>query len=426
MADDGEKILERINADRYRWVDIQYTDMLGFLKTVTIPAKSLEARSFKEGVIAVDRKSVLYESGDHVSLIPDPSTFAVIPWEPSTVRFMASSTSPMDPRGILEKLAAKDQKLAFSLGTEVDFYIMDAMVTDSSKFSYGAYFDSRELAVSQYDGEFDQANRRFETMNADLGRAVRLQIGDYADLCGVDVVALHHEKGRLQHEVALGPAPVIKAADDFMTIKHITKNSAMLVGAMATFASKISDSEPMSEAHLNVSAWKGGENVFLDLDGGKALSQLGYYFLAGVTDHMRALSAFLLPSTMSYKDFTHMERVKAMNNVVRIPTPLKGEADKRVEYRFADPTLNPYIAYTALLAAGLDGIGKKMPFDDKREVAPPRSLAESLSSLLSDHDFLKGVFSDEALHLYVELKEKDIKEVHARATGFEMTRYQNI
>lgn len=426
MVSDVEQVLERISTDRFRWVDIQYTDMLGFLKVVTVPAKSLDTSSFKEGVFAVDRKSLLYENGDHVALIPDPASFAVIPWEPSTVRFIASASTPKDPRNILEKLASKDLKHVFSLGSEIDFYIMDAMVTDSSKFSYGAYFDARELAMSQYDGELQQDARRFETMNADLGRSIRLQVADYADLCGVEVLGMHHERGRLQHEIALGPAPLLKAADDFVTIKHIAKNSAMLVGAMATFAPKISDTEPMSELHVNVSAWKSSENIFLDMGGGKALSQTGYYFLAGLADHMRALSAFLLPSTLSYKDLSHVDRLKAMGNIVRIPAPLKGEMDKRVEYRLADPTVNPYLAYAALIAAGQDGIAKKMSFDDKRESVPPRSLAESLSSLLSDHDFLKGVLNEDALHLYIELKERDIKEAHSRATGFEITRYQNI
>ncbi|MCX8200161.1 MAG: glutamine synthetase beta-grasp domain-containing protein [Candidatus Micrarchaeota archaeon] len=427
MAEDNiEGVLERINADRYRWVDIQYTDFLGFFKTVTIPAKSLDTDSFKEGVFSVDRKSVSYTDGDSVTLIPDAGTFAVIPWEPSTVRFIASTTSPVDPRNTLGKLLSRDQKLAYSIGTEVDFYIVDAMVTDSSKFSYGAYFDARELAMSQYDGEFQQGARRFETMNADVGRAIRLQIGDYADLCGVDVAAMHHEKGRLQHEVALGAVPALKAADNLMTVKHLAKNAAMLVGAMATFVPKISDSEPMSELHINISAWKGGENAFFDMESGKPLSQAGYYFLAGIADHMRALSAFLLPSTLSYKDLTNVEKAKGLGKVYRIPFPLRGERDKRIEYRLADPTANPYLAYAALLAAGQDGISKKLSFDDRREVMPPRSLAESLSSLLSDHDFLKGVLSDDALHLYVELKEKDIKESYSHTSGFEITRYQNI
>ncbi|MEM3364678.1 MAG: glutamine synthetase family protein [Candidatus Micrarchaeia archaeon] len=421
-----ESVLERINADRYRWVDIQYTDFLGFLKTVTIPARHLNTDSFKEGIFSVDRKSVSYTEGDSVTLIPDPDTFAVIPWEPSTVRLIASTTSPADPRNALSKLISKDQKLSYSIGSEIDFYIVDAMVTDSSKFSYGAYFDARELAMSQYDGEFQQAARRFETMNADVGRAIRLQVGDYADLCGIDVSALYHEKGRLQHEIALGPVPALKAADNVMSIKHIAKNAAMLVGAMATFAPKISDSEPMNELHINVSAWKDGENVFLDMDSGKPLSQTGHYFLAGIADHMRALSAFLLPSTLSYKDLTNVEKLKGMGKVYRVPFPLHGESDKRVEYRLADPTANPYLAYAAVIAAGQDGINKKLSFDDKRELMPPRSLAESLSSLLSDHDFLKGVFSDEMLHLYVELKEKDIKESYSRTSGFEITRYQNI
>ncbi len=427
MAADANTVIDKINADRYRWVDIHYTDILGYMKCVTIPARNLEPSSFKEGIITVDRNSMFYEGGDYVKLIPDADTFAVIPWEPSTVRLIASADSPLDPRTLLSKtkeLEAK-LKLSFEVGAEIDFLVMDSLVTDNSHFSYGAYFDGRELTMSQYDGEIELGSRRFQTMNADVGRAIRLQVGDYADLTGVEVVSMHHEKGRLQHEIALGSAGLLKAADDFVTVKHLTKNAAMLVGAIATFVPKLSNYEPMNEVHLNMSAWKGDENAFLDL-GGEPLSKTGYYFLAGVMDHARALSAFLLPSTLSYKDIVHVEKVMALGNVVRIPPALKGEYDKRVEYRLADPTINPYMAYAAIVAAGADGIAKKLSFDDKKEIAPPRSLAESLSALLSDHDFLKGVFSDELLHMYIDLKEREIKEVSSKVGPFEVMRYQNI
>jgi glutamine synthetase len=262
-------------------------------------------------------------------------------------------------------------------------------------------------------------------MNGDLGRAIRLQIGDYADMTGIDVNALHHETGRMQHEIALSPAPILKAADDFVTIKHLTKNAAMLVGAVASFAPKYSNNEPMNSVHVNVSGWKNDENGFLDMSG-EPLSKQGYYFLAGIADHSRALSAFLLPSTLSYKELVQVETMKVMNGIVRIPRAIKGEADKRIEYRLSDPSINPYLAYAAIVAAGVDGITKKLTFEEGKEIAPPRSLAESLSALLSDSDFFSGVFGDEIVHTYVELKEREIKEVSSKMTGFEMAKYLNI
>ncbi|MEM0438061.1 MAG: glutamine synthetase family protein [Candidatus Micrarchaeia archaeon] len=424
---DATKVIERINADRYRWIDIQYTDMLGHFKSITLPARMLEAQSFKEGVITVDRNSVLYEYGEDVVLTPDPSTFAIIPWEPSTVRLIASTNAPNDPRTILGKAQALEQKLklGFRIGSELDYYLLDSMITDASKFSYGAYFDSRELPVSQYDGEFEKGMRRFQTMNGDIGRAVRLQIGDYADLTGVEVYSMHHEKGRMQHEVALAPAPLLKAADDFVTIKYLAKNSAMLVGAIASFAPKLMNEEPMSKAHVSISAWKADDNVFLDM-GGERLSKEGTYFMAGLADHARALSAFMLPSTASYKEQVHIDRMRALDGVVKVPKAIRGEVDKRIEYRLADPSLNPYIAYAALLAAGADGISKKLAFDDSKDVAPPRSLAEALSALISDSDFLAPIFGEEFIHAYVELKEREIKEQSSRMTSFEVSRYQNV
>jgi glutamine synthetase len=155
---DANKVLERINSERYRWVDIQYTDILGFFKNVTIPTRSLDVASFKEGAVTVDRNSVLYDTGDSLTLTPDPETFAVIPWEPSTVRLIANTNSPLDPRQLLIKTKELESKakLTFHLGSEVDFYVMDSLITDNSHFSYGAYFDSRELTMSQYGGEFEK------------------------------------------------------------------------------------------------------------------------------------------------------------------------------------------------------------------------------------------------------------------------------
>ncbi len=424
---DASKVLDQINADRYRWVDLQYTDVLGFFKTVTIPSRNLDVDSFKVGGAVIDNYSMFYDSGEHLPLIPDPNTYAVVPWEPSTVRLIARTNSPYDPRNLLSNAQdlGKKHKISFELGTEMDFYIMDSLVTDVSHFSYGAYMDSREIAMSQYDGEFEHGSRRNQTLNADIARGIRLQIGDYADLTGVDVRSLTHEKGRMQQEVALSPNSPLKAADDFASVKHLTKNAAMLVGAIATFAPKVSNNEPMSEAHINFSGWKGDDNIFMDLSG-KQLSDTGYYFLAGLMDHIRSLSAFLLPTTLSYKDAVHIEHIRAFNNLVRIPLAIQGESDKRIEYRFADSSINPYLAYSALIAAGVDGINKKLSFDEGKEVSTPRSLAESLSSLLSDHDFLKNIFSDEFLHMYIDLKEREIKEVSSRISGFELAKYQNI
>lgn len=425
---DAAKVLDQINADRYRWVDLQYTDLLGFFKTLTIPSRDLDVDSFKVGAAVLDYNSMFYDSGEHLPLIPDPNTYAVIPWEPSTVRFIAQTNSPNDPRAILAKAQdlGKKHKITFELGTEIDFYVLDSLVTDVSHFSYGAYMDSREVAMSQYDGEFEQGSRRNQTLNADIARGIRLQVGDYADLTGVSVQSLSHEKGRMQQEVALSPNNLLKAADDFVTVKHLAKNAAMLVGAIAVFAPKISNNEPMSEVHINFSGWKGDDNVFMDLSKGRQLSDTGYYFISGLMDHIRSLSAFLLPTTLSYKDAVHIEHLRALNNLVRIPLAVKGESDKRVEYRFADPSINPYIAYSALIAAGVDGINKKIGFDENKEVSTPRSLAESLSALLSDHDYLKGVFDDQFLHIYIDLKEREIKEVSSRISGFELAKYQNI
>jgi glutamine synthetase len=159
---------------------------------------------------------------------------------------------------------------------------------------------------------------------------------------------------------------------------------------------------------------------------GKKLSDMGEHFTAGLMEHINSLSAFLLPSTLSYKRMSHLDNIKIFNRILRMPTPIFGEEDKRIEYRMADPSMNPYLGYSAIMCAGLDGIKKKMTIDEKKIVRPPTNLTESLSSLMEDSEYLNKVFNSDFIHNYIELKENEVKEKSSKVNVNEITRYLNI
>ena len=423
-----EEALEKILEDRFRWIDICYTDVIGNFKNLTLPSRKLSKSNFKEGIGNIDHESMFYAEGEHLILTPISETFAPVPWEPSTARFIALSNNPSDPRNILskaEKMFEKETKCQLKIGSEIDYYLLDTLILTNEDKNVGIAIDSKEIGMNTYKGENENAMRRFQTVNGDIGRSIRMQASEYSEVMDVKINSHNHEKGKIQHEISLEKENVLKAADDYLTVKYATKNTSMVVGAIASFSPMICDSEPPNKVHINMSAWNKNENKFMSLEGEK-LSDMGNYFTAGIIEHINSLSAFLLPSTLSYKKMSHIENIKVLNNIIRIPTPMFGEEDKRIEYRLADPSMNPYLGYSALICAGLDGIKKKETFDEKKVIRPPTNLTESLSSLMEDSEYLNKVFNSDFIHSYIELKEKEVKEKSSKVNLNEVTKYLNI
>lgn len=423
-----EEALEKIVEDRFRWIDICYTDMKGIYKNLTVPSRKLSNRNFKEGITSIDHESLLYVEGEHLALIPDANTYAPIPWEPSTARFIANTNSPHDPRNILSnasKLFEKETKAQIHIGAELDFYLLDTLLVTNEDKNMGIAYDSRELTMNVYKGEVGNIMRRYQTGNGDIGRSIRMQVGEYSEIMDIDISSHNHEKGKIQHEIALDKQNALKAADDFVSVKYVTKNSSLIVGAVTSFIPMISDTEPPNKVHINMSAWQKNENKFMSLEG-KKLSDMGAYWTAGIIEHINSLSAFLLPSTLSYNRMSHVDNLKVFNRIMRIPTPLFGDEDKRLEYRLADPSMNPYLGYSALICAGLDGIKKKKTFDEKKVVRPPVNLKESLTSLMEDSEYLEKIFGGEFINNYIELKENEIKENSSKVNINDISKYLNI
>ncbi|VVB98121.1 Glutamine synthetase [uncultured archaeon] len=266
--------------------------------------------------------------------------------------------------------------------------------------------------------------------------------------CGITIEKHHHEVATAgQCEIGIKYASLVKSADNMMLYKYIVKNVAREHGKTATFMPKPLFNDNGSGMHTHQSLWKGGKNLFAG-DGYGGLSQDALYYIGGLLSHAKALAAILSPTTNSYKRlvpgfeapvnlaYSYRNRSAA----VRIPV-VSGDAAKRVEYRPPDPSCNPYLAFSAMLMAGLDGIKRKTvpgePFEENiyesksgRKVEQlPGSLAESIAHLESDKDFLLagGVFTSDLLDTYVDYKKrKEVDAVRIRPHPWEYYLYYDI
>jgi glutamine synthetase len=278
-------------------------------------------------------------------------------------------------------------------------------------------------------------NIKFKFRTYDINNDLRSEMTLKLQEMGVDVKYHHHEvgaAGQLEIEVELGE--MLKMADATMMAKYVIKNEAVAHGKTATFMPKPLYGEAGSGMHVHMLLRKHGENIFYDSNGYSGMSEEALYFIGGILKHSKALLAFTNPSTNSYKRLVPGFEAPVSicfatgnrSSVIRIPGYIKEPSKKRFEFRPSDATANPYLAYSALLMAGIDGIVNKVdptkegygPFDinvfdmpeeeRSRIEALPKSLDEALEELKKDHEFLTrdGVFDEHFINNWIEFKYK--------------------
>ncbi|MEM2339584.1 MAG: type I glutamate--ammonia ligase, partial [Nitrososphaerales archaeon] len=265
----------------------------------------------------------------------------------------------------------------------------------------------------------------------------------------------HHEVATAgQCEINIRYDDLVSTGDSVMTFKYVVKNVAHSIGKVATFMPKPLYGDNASGMHIHISLWRGKENVFYDSNDEYAeLSQIARYFGGGLMDHSRALAAIVAPTTNSYRRLVPGYEAPVYiawsignrSASIRIPIYRKGDKfmnEKRIEYRPPDPSTNPYLCFSAIVAAGIDGIKKKIdmgePIDeDIYKLTPerrrqlgikelPGSLREAIECLESDHEFLKPIFSDDVIEAYISLKKKEVMEVDTRPHPHEFYLYFDI
>lgn len=374
-----KSVLKRAKADNVRFINLQFTDILGSIKSVAIPIQRLS--DVLEKGIWFDGSSILgfvriCESD--MILQPDPATYAVTPWTPSerkSARFICDVYTPEgepfdgDPRTILKKAMAEAKKLGYTYncGPEVEFYLFKK--------------DESKPTTQPHDlgGYFDYSPR-------DMASSVRKDIVIALEAMGMTAEMSHHECGPGQHEIDIKYADALTAADNALTLKYTIKAIAQKHELYASFMPKPLYKQAGSGMHVHQSLFdKRGKNAFFDAKDKYKFSKLAYQFMAGQLAHAKALAAIVAPTVNSYKRLVSGYEAPVYicwaqinrSALIRIPRYSPGrEQATRMELRCPDPSCNPYLAFAAMLKAGLDGINKKM--------VPPKPVEEDVYELEAD------------------------------------------
>jgi len=454
-------------------VDLRFVDLPGLWQHFSIPASTLTEDLFEDG-IGFDGSSIrgfqkINESD--MLLMPDPDTAFMDPFtEVATLNLICDVEDPItrerysrDPRNVAKKAENYLRSTGIAdtayFGPEAEFYILNDVRFDFTPHSGYYFLDSDEGIWNAgrdekpnlgYKIRYKQGYFPVPPMDSlqDLRTEMMLTLID----CGVECEVQHHEVGTAgQAELDIKYGTLVQTADNLMKYKYVIKNTAFQNGYTVTFMPKPLFQDNGSGMHTHMSLWKEGQNVFFDERGYAQVSETALYYIGGILKHAPSLLAFAAPSTNSYRrlvpgyeapiNLIYSQRNRSA--CVRIPMYSKSPKSKRIEFRAPDPSCNPYLAFAAMLMAGLDGIANRIqppdPIDrDLYEMEPeerhgikmtPGSLAESLAALKEDHEYLLrgGVFTPDLIEEYVAYKQvNEVDAVALRPHPYEFHLYYDI
>ncbi len=438
MSYTKKDILRIAEEENVAFIRLQFTDVFGTLKNVAITLSQLEKAldggcmfdgSSIEGFVRID-ESDMY-------LKPDFDTFAIFPWSPEEAKVArlicdvyTTDGKPFmgDPRNVLKKVIAQAAEMgySFNVGPECEFFLF--------KLDENGNPTTQTADVASY----------FEMGPLDLGEGCRKDICLALEKLGFEIEASHHECAEGQHEIDFRFGEVLKAADNVVTFKYVVKMFAMRHGLHATFMPKPVFGICGSGMHTNMSLFKGNKNAFYDEKDELGLSKDAYSFIAGVTKHIKGITAFANPLVNSYKRLIPGYEAPvyiswSANNrssLLRIPAS-RGNAT-RVELRSPDPSCNPYLEMALCLAAGLDGIKNNLKpsepttanlYDMSKEELDkngietlPSSLEEAIKCAEEDA-FIRESVGDHVFSKYIEGKRDEWEEYKTMVSKWEIDKY---
>jgi glutamine synthetase len=485
MGEEGVPVESRSPADVLKlakdegaeFVDLRFCDLPGVMQHFSMPIHELTEDGFDDGY-GFDGSSIrgfqeIQESD--MLLIPDPDTAVMDPFrEHKTINVNCFVRDPVtgesytrDPRFVLKKAQEylKGSGIADTayFGPEAEFYIFDNVRFDQTQYSGYYFLDSSEGVwnsgkESNPDGSPNLGYKPrykegyFPVPPMDSYQDLRSEMVKQLETMGIEIEVQHHEVGTSgQAEIDMRFDEMTAMADKLMLYKYIVKNVAWQRGKSVSFMPKPIFQDNGSGMHVHMSLWKGGEPLFFDEKGYGGFSDMGRWYIGGVLKHAPAVIAFSNPTTNSYKrlvpgyeapvNLVYSARNRSAS--VRIPLFSKSPKAKRMEFRCPDPSCNPYLAFGAMLMAGLDGIQNKIeppdPVDRDLYDLPPEELAkvpqvpgsldEALEALEADHDFLLagGVFTQDVIDTWIEYKrENEIDAIRLRPHPYEFYMYYDI
>lgn len=435
----AEQIMAEVEEKNIRFVRMQFSDVFGILKNVSLPVSQL--KKALNGEIMFDGSSVegfaRIEESD-MSLKPDLDSWMVFPWdddEGKIARLICdvydAQGKPFigDPRYILRKTLAEAEEMGFYLnvGPEAEFFLFH---TDKD--------GAPTLETHDKAGYF-------EVSPVDLGSHARREMVNILELMGFEIEASHHECAPGQHEIDFKYGDALTAADRIQTFKLVVRSIAQRKGLHATFMPKPIFGIAGSGMHMNQSlSDKDGKNVFFDPNGKDGLSELAYYYIGGLLKHAKAITAITNPVVNSYKRLISGYEApvyiswsgKNRSPLVRIPT--RRGASTRIELRSPDPCANPYLAEAVMLAAGLDGIRNRIQPPESCDYnlyelseaerkergieCLPGSLGEAVNELLAD-DVITSALGSHVTRCFTEAKKSEYAAFRSCVTPWEIDQY---
>ena len=470
----ADEVFAKIKHDQIKFIDLQFSSLTGKFHHTTISADTFTHDQMEDGLPKLDGSSIIgFTSIDDSDLVlkPDPSSYATIPWmvDHKTARLLCDvywgfgrGRLERDPRGIAQRAEEylKTQGFDYSAwGPEVEFFVFDKIHWDVLTPYKGQSYsiESKEAPWSQ-DGtgypmglqEGYYPSTPSDTLAPFRNECVDVLNEHFGILCDNH----HHEVATAgQCEIDIRYDYLTNAADATQTYKYVIRNIAQKFGKVATMMPKPISMDAGSGMHTNVSLWKNNNNLFFDKDEKDELSQTGRYFCGGILNHARALVAISNPTTNSYHRLVPGYEAPAYiawsgsnrSAIIRVPQHFKGEKYsylKRLEFRAPDPASNPYLVFSSVLAAGLDGIKKKTdPGEQVREDIfkmtkterkerginfLPANLGEALDALESDRKFLNPIFTNDVIDKIIELERRDQREISIRPHPHEFYLYFDV
>jgi glutamine synthetase len=466
-----KSVIEMAKKQGAKMVDVKFVDTFGTWQHFSVPMGELTEEVFEEG-FGFDGSSIRgwksIEASDMLAM-PDPNTafidpFCAVPTLSVTCTIAETGTKEpydRDPRGIAQKAEKYLQSTGVAdtavFGPEAEFFIFDNVQYDQK--SNGTFYsvDSEEAIWNSGREEMPNLGYKirhkegyFPVAPTDTQQDIRTEMVLVMESLGIKVERQHHEVATAgQAEIDFRFDTLVKTADTMMLYKYIIKNVARKHGKTVTFMPKPLFGDNGSGMHTHQSLWKKNKPLFAGNEYA-GLSQMALYYIGGILKHAKALCAICSPTTNSYKrlvpgyeapvNLAYSARNRSA--AIRIPTFSESPKAKRIEYRPPDPSANPYLCYTALLMAGLDGVLNKIdpgePMDKNMYELPPEELArvpqvpgslgEALDHLEKDHEFLlKGdVFGKDFLEMWVSHKRKEQDGLRLRPHPYEFHLYYDV
>jgi glutamine synthetase len=456
-------------------VDLRFCDLPGLMQHFSVPAHELTEDIMREGY-GFDGSSIRGFQQIHESdmiLLPDPSTAVIDPFrEHKTLNLNCFVHDPVtlepytrDPRHVARKAEQHLKSTGIAdttyFGPEAEFFIFDSVRFAQDAHSAFYEVDSREGIWNSGTAEGPGPNLGYKPRHKegyfpvppmDHFQDLRSEMILLMERAGIEIEVQHHEVGTAgQAEIDMRFDTLLSMADKLMLYKYIVKSTARNAGLTATFMPKPLFEDNGSGMHVHQSLWNKGEPLFYSESGYGGLSDMGRWYVGGILAHARSILAFAAPTTNSYKrlvpgyeapvNLVYSQRNRSA--ACRIPIYSKSPKAKRIEFRCPDPSSNPYLAFSAMLMAGLDGVANKIeppaPVDEdlfelsEQELGKiaqvPASLGEALEALESDHAYLTAgnVFTDDLIETWIEYKTlNEIDEVRLRPHPWEFMLYYDL